>query len=216
MSNRKANKKIITEKPSQGKPVRTKGGLFHQHGLAFLISLFLIIITFAAFEQVRSCAFINLDDNVYITDNRHIQDGLTLEGVTWAFKPIHAGHWHPLTWLSHMLDCQLYGLKPSGHHLTNLVFHIANTLLLFLVLRRMTGALWRSCFVAVLFALHPLRVESVAWVAERKDVLSTFFWMLTMWAYIRYVEQPKFHCSLLALLFLALGLMSKPTLVTLT
>jgi len=114
-----------------------------------------------------------------------------------------------------MLDFQLYGLKPSGHHLTNLVFHIANTLLLFFVLKRMTGALWRSCFVAGLFALHPLRVESVAWVAERKDVLSTFFWMLTMWAYIGYVERPKLHRYLLALLFFALGLMSKPTLVTL-
>jgi len=215
MSKRKAKKKIITEKPRQGTPLHIKEWLFHQHGLAFLIGLFLMIIIFAVFEQVRTCAFINFDDDVYVTDNRHIQGGLTLEGVTWAFKTIHAGHWHPLTWLSHMLDCQLYGLKPSGHHLTNLVFHIANTLLLFLVLRRMTGALWRSCFVAVLFALHPLRVESVAWVAERKDVLSAFFWMLTMWAYIRYVEQPKIHRYLLALLFFALGLMSKPTLVTL-
>jgi tetratricopeptide (TPR) repeat protein len=215
MSKRKAKKNIITEEPSQGKPFRTKGWEFHQHGLTLLISLFLIIITFAAFEQVRTCAFINLDDNVYITDNQPIQDGLTLEGVSWTFRTIHAGHWHPLTWLSHMLDCQLYGLSPSGHHLTNLAFHIVNTLLLFLVLKRMTGALWRSCFVAALFAVHPLRVESVAWVAERKDVLSAFFWMLTMWAYIRYVERPGLNRYLLALLSFALGLLSKPMLVTL-
>ena len=215
MSKRKAKKKIIAEKPIQGKPLLTKGWSSHQHGLVLLLGLSLVILTFATFEQVRTCAFINLDDGVYITENRHIQDGLTFEGVTWAFKTVHAGHWHPLTWLSHMLDSQIYGLKPSGHHLTNLIFHIANTLLLFLVLRRMTGALWRSCFVAALFALHPLRVESVAWVAERKDVLSTFFWMLTMWTYVRYIERPKLHRYLLALLFFALGLMSKPMLVTL-
>ena len=215
MSKHKTKKKIITEKRSQGTPLGTKEGSFHQRGLVLFISLFFIVATLVAFWQVRNHEFINLDDNVYITDNRHVQDGLTLEGVTWAFTAIHAGHWHPLTWLSHMLDCQIYGLKPGGHHLTNLAFHIANTLLLFFVLERMTGALWRSCFVAALFALHPLRVESVAWVAERKDVLSTFFWMLTMWAYIRYVERPKLHRYLLALLFFALGLMSKPTLVTL-
>jgi tetratricopeptide (TPR) repeat protein len=215
MSKRRAKKKIITEELGQGKPFRTKGWSFQQHGLVPLLCVFLIILTFATFEQVRTCAFINLDDDVYITDNWHIKGGLTLEGVTWAFKSIHAGHWHPLTWLSHMLDCQIYGLKPSGHHLTNLVFHVASTLLLFLVLRRMTGALWRSWFVAALFALHPLRVESVAWVAERKDVLSAFFWMLTMWAYVRYIERPKLHQYLLTLLFFALGLMSKPMVVTL-
>jgi hypothetical protein len=215
MSKRKAKKKIVTERPSQSKPVRTKGWLIREHGLALWIVLFLVVITFVAFEQVRTCAFINLDDSAYVTDNRPIQEGLTLEGVTWAFKTIHAGHWHPLTWVSHMLDCQLYGLKPGGHHLTNLIFHIANTLLLFFVLKRMTGTLWRSCFVAALFALHPLRVESVAWVAERKDVLSTFFWILAMWAYLRYVERPNIDRYLLALLFFALGLMSKPTVVTL-
>jgi len=215
MPKHKEIEKIITEKPSEGEPLRIKGWPLHQQGLIFLLGLFLIILTVVTFEQVRTCAFINLDDGAYITANRPIQDGLTLKSVTWAFKTIHTGHWHPLTWLSHMLDCQLYGLEPSGHHLTNLVFHIANTLLFFLVLRRMTGALWGSFFVAALFALHPLRVESVAWVAERKDVLSTFFWMLTMWAYIRYVEQAKLHRYLLALLFFVLGLMSKPTLVSL-
>jgi tetratricopeptide (TPR) repeat protein len=215
MSKRKAKKKIITEKPNQSKPLRTKGWLFEQHGLVLLIGLFLILATLTVFWQVGSHEFVNFDDNVYVTENLYVQSGLTLRGLIWAFKTMHAGHWHPLTWLSHMLDCQLYGLNAGGHHLTNLVFHIASTLLLFLVLRQMTGALYRSCFVAALFALHPLRVESVAWVTERKDVLSVFFWMLTMWAYIRYVEQPKLQRYLLALLSFTLGLMSKPTVVTL-
>jgi len=206
MSKRKAKKKVITEKANQGKPLHTKGWSFHQHGLVLLISLFLVIITFATFEQVRTCGFINLDDTAYIIDNPHIQYGLTLESVTWAFTSVHAANWHPLTWLSHMLDCQLYGLNPSGHHLTNLVFHIASTLLLFLVLKRMTGALWRSGFVTALFALHPLHVESVAWVAERKDVLSTFFWMLTMWTYIRYIDRPKLNRYLLTPCALPWGL----------
>ncbi|MGO8989998.1 MAG: tetratricopeptide repeat protein [bacterium] len=215
MSKCKVKKKIITEKPSQGKPLRAKGWSFHQHGLVLLLGLFLMILTFATFGQVRTFDFINLDDNLYITENRHVQSGLTLEGVAWAFTTTRAGQWIPLTWLSHMLDCQLYGLNPSGHHLTNLVFHIASTLLLFLVLERMTGSLWRSGFVAALFALHPLHVESVAWAAERKDVLSTFFWMLTMWTYIRYVERPGFNRYLLVLLSFVLGLLSKPMLVTL-
>jgi len=215
MSKRKVMKKIISEKPSQDKPLPTKGWSFHQHGLVLLLGLFLMILTFATFEQVRTYDFINYDDNRYITENQHVQSGLTLEGVTWAFTTTHAANWHPLTWLSHMLDCQLYGLNPSGHHLTNLVFHIASTLLLFLVLERMTGALWRSAFVAALFALHPLHVESVAWAAERKDVLSTFFWMLTMWTYVHYVERPGFNRYLLVLLSFVLGLLSKPMLVTL-
>ncbi|MFH1673235.1 MAG: hypothetical protein ABIF87_07405 [Pseudomonadota bacterium] len=153
-----------------------------------IVCLFLIVATISVFWQVSKHDFVNYDDHKYVTDNRRVQAGLTWEGTTWAFTTFHASNWHPLTWLSHMLDCQLYGLSPAGHHLTNLLFHISNTLLLFLVLNRMTGALWRSGFVAALFALHPLHVESVAWVAERKDVLSTFFWMLTMWAYISYAE----------------------------
>jgi hypothetical protein len=131
------------------------------------------------------------------------------------YRTKHASNWHPLTWLSHMLDMNLYGLNPGGHHLTNLFFHLANTLLLFWVLKWMTGALWRSGFVALLFALHPLHVESVAWVAERKDVLSTFFWMLTMGAYVHYVHQRSLKRYLLVFFFFTLGLMSKPMLVTL-
>jgi len=215
MSKRKAKHKGITEKVRQGKPLHAKGWLFRRHGLELLISLFLIVATFAVFRHVQNHAFLNFDDHAYVTENRHVQSGLTLEGVTWAFTTTHAANWHPLTWLSHMLDCQLYGLNPGGHHFTNLVFHIASTLLLFLALKRMTGALWRSGFVAALFALHPLHVESVAWVAERKDVLSAFFWMLTMWTYIRYIERPKLNRYLLVLLSFALGLLSKPMLVTL-
>jgi len=180
-----------------------------------LVCLFLVMATLAVYWQVQNYDFVELDDNAYIYENRHVQEGLTLESITWAFTTIHAGNWHPLTWLSHMLDCQFYGMNSGWHHLTNLFLHTANTLLLFLVFRKMTGSLWQSCFVAALFALHPLHVESVAWVAERKDVLSTFFWMLTMWSYIWYVEHPVVHKYILVVLFFALGLMSKPMLVTL-
>ena len=131
------------------------------------ISLFLMVVTFSAYSQVLDNGFLNFDDNHYVTENRHITNGLTREDVIWAFTQPYASNWHPLTWLSHMLDFEIYGLDPSGHHLTNLLLHIANTLLLFWVLLKMTGALWRSALVAVLFALHPLNVESVAWIAER-------------------------------------------------
>ena len=180
-----------------------------------LISIFLIVATVIVFWQVNYCDFINYDDHVYVTENGHVQRGLTMDGIRWAFTTYHASNWHPLTWISHMLDVQFFGLKPQWHHLTNLLFHIANTLLLFFVLYRMTNALWQSAFVAALFALHPLHVESVAWVAERKDVVSTFFWMLTMGAYCYYVERPGLRRYLPVVSFFALGLMAKPMLVTL-
>ena len=183
--------------------------------LKLIICLLLVVATVLVFLQVKNHGFVNYDDHKYVTDNHHVRAGLTWEGVKWAFTTTHASNWHPLTWLSHMLDCELYGLNAGWHHVTNLLFHIVNTLLLFLILNRMTGALWRSAFVAALFALHPLHVESVSWVAERKDVLSTFFWMLTVWAYIRYVERTGIKTYLLVLLFFALGLMAKPMLVTL-
>jgi hypothetical protein len=144
-----------------------------------------------------------------------VQDGLTTESITWAFTTIHAGNWHPLTWLSHMLDCQLYGLNPGWHHITNLIFHLTNTLLLFLFLRKMTGSLWQSSFIAALFALHPLHVESVAWLSERKDVMSTFFMLLTIWSYVWYVKHPSVNRYIWVVLLFTLGLMSKPMLVTL-
>ena len=153
-----------------------------------VICLFLAASAIMAFQQLSQCDFINYDDDVYVTENIHVQDGITMQAIRWAFTTGYAANWHPLTWMSHMLDVQLFGLKPRWHHLTNLLFHIANTLLLFCIFHRMTKAPWKSAFVAALFALHPLHVESVAWVAERKDVLSTFFWMLTMAAYVDYVE----------------------------
>jgi tetratricopeptide (TPR) repeat protein len=180
-----------------------------------LLCLFLVVATLAVYWQVRNHDFVNYDDDHYITENRHVRAGLTKEGIIWAFTTTHASNWHPLTWLSHMLDCQIYGLNPGWHHVTSLLFHIANTLLLFVILKQMTGARWQSAFVAALFALHPLHVQSVAWAAERKDVLSTFFWMLTMGSYVRYVESPGAGRYLLVLLFFALGLMSKPMIVTL-
>jgi tetratricopeptide (TPR) repeat protein len=224
-----------------------------------LIYLLLTAAVIIAFWQVNQCDFISYDDRDYITGNAHIQGGITPEAIGWAFTAGYAANWHPLTWMSHMLDVQLFGLNPHRHHLVNLLFHVLNTLLLFFVFNRMTKAPWKSAFVAALFGLHPLHVESVAWVAERKDVLSTFFWMLTMAAYVRYAEHggreagsreqeagrekhgargreggeeraeigkflslfssfrfpsPVFS-YLAALIFFALGLMSKPMLVTL-
>ena len=179
------------------------------------ICIFLAATALIAFWQVNQCDFINYDDPSYVTENSHIRNGITTEAIRWAFTTGYAANWHPVTWISHMLDVQLFGLKPRWHHLTNLLFHIANTLLLFFVFHRMTKAPWKSAFVAALFALHPLHVESVAWVSERKDVLSTFFWMLAMGAYIHYVAHPRLKNYLAVLVFFALGLMAKPMLVTL-
>ena len=174
-----------------------------------------------AYWPALSCNFVQFDDPDYVTSNPHIQHGLNWPMVAWAFRSGYASNWHPLTWLSHALDVQLYGLNPAGHHATSILWHLANSILLFLVLRRLTGARWRSSVVAALFALHPMHVESVAWVSERKDVISTFFWLLTVAAYARYVENLKnqnanfkFH-YIAALFFFALGLMAKPMLVTL-
>ena len=181
----------------------------------FWICLVLTFVTAVVFYQVYTYDFVNFDDAEYVYKNPNIQAGMTLEAIKWAFTTSRTANWHPLTWLSHILDWQLFGHNSAGHHITNLIFHIANTLLLFIVLKQMTGAIWPSAFVAALFALHPLHVESVAWVSERKDVLSTFFWLLTMWAYVRFVRRPKITGYLLVVLFLALGLMAKPMLVTL-
>ena len=180
-----------------------------------IISVLLALACLLAFWRVNHNDFVSYDDTAYVTENSHVQSGLTLKGIEWAFTTGHATNWHPLTWLSHMLDVQLFGLNPGWHHLMNLLFHLASTVLLFLVLHRATKALWQSAFVAALFALHPLHVESVAWVAERKDVLSTFFWMLTMWAYLSYTARPGVVRYLSLLVCFALGLMAKPMLVTL-
>ena len=180
-----------------------------------LIYVVLALATFVAFEQLRNNEFIDYDDDHYVTRNQRVTGGITGESILWAFTTTHAANWHPLTWLSHMLDCELFELNAGWHHLTSLFLHIANTLLLFWVFKRMTKAVWPSAFVAALFALHPLHVESVAWVSERKDVLSSLFWMLTMAAYVTYTERPGIGRYMLVLLALGLGLMAKPMLVTL-
>ncbi len=179
------------------------------------VCLLLILSILVIYGQVLDFEFVNYDDDVYVTRNPVVKQGLTLEGVKWAFGATRAEFWHPLTWLSHMLDTQVFGLNPGGHHFSNLLLHIINTLLLFWILRYATGHLWRSYIVAALFALHPLHVESVAWVAERKDVLSTFFWMLATLMYVWYAKYPGMKRYLPVLLFFVLGLMTKPMLVTL-
>jgi tetratricopeptide (TPR) repeat protein len=186
-----------------------------------VLGVLLFLLVAGIFLPAVADDFITYDDPVYVTDNAHVKAGLTSASVRWAFQSTEASNWHPLTWLSHMADIELFGLQPWGHHLTSLLLHALNAVLLFAALRRMTGALWRSLFVAALFGLHPLHVESVAWVSERKDVLSTTFWMLALWAYALRAEAarsrgpggPAFYG--LALLFFALGLMCKPMLVTL-
>ena len=190
----------------------------HKILIPVLTCLALAIITIITFWFLKDCGFVNLDDSSYVYKNVYVQSGLNWNSIGQAFSSELAkvsGHWCPLTWLSFMLDYQIFGLNPQGFHLINLLFHVMNTILLFLILRRMTKTLWPSAFVAALFAIHPLHVESVAWIAERKDVLSTFFWMLTMGAYSYYVENRGFRRYCLVLLFFVLGLMAKPMLVTL-
>jgi tetratricopeptide (TPR) repeat protein len=180
------------------------------------ICIFLAAIAFVVFGQTAHFGFVNYDDSYHVYQNPNITNGLTLKGILWAFKHSQTDYWHPLDFLSHMLDCQIYGLQPGGHHLTNVLLHAAVTILLFLVLRQMTGSLWRSAFVAAVFAIHPLRVESVAWVSERKDMLQGLFCMLTIGAYVRYVRNPwSLTRYLVVILLFILGLMSKPTLMTL-
>ncbi len=185
------------------------------NGAVIGVCVLLVVAVGLVFGQTVRYEFVNLDDDVYVYANPQVAQGLTLPGIAWAFTTSHSAYWHPLTWLSHMLDCQLWGLNAGGHHLTNVVLHAANAVLLFLVLRQMTRALWLSAFVAAVFAIHPLNVESVAWVAQRKNVLSTLFWLLTMGAYLGYVRKPGWRRYVLVVICCVLGLMSKPMLVTL-
>jgi Flp pilus assembly protein TadD len=198
-----------------GKLENRSGGL-KENGKIALVCLFIMAITWFVFGQTLRHEFVNFDDNEYVTENPVVQEGITLNGLRWALTSRSIGHWHPLTWISHMVDCQFYGPNAGGHHLTNVVLHGAAAIVLFLMLRQMTGSLWRSAFVATVFAIHPLRVESVAWISERKDVLSGFFFMLTLWAYFHYARQPfsAFRYGIVVALF-ALGLLSKNMLVTL-
>lgn len=183
--------------------------------LRWLLAALLTAATLAAYVRVYRCDFVNIDDFVYVTENAEVQAGLTAQGFRWAWTTSTASNWHPLTWLSLMLDAQLFGLSPVGFHRTNLLFHIANTLLLLAVLTRLTGFLGRSAWVAALFALHPLHVESVAWVSERKDVLSTFFGLLALLAYARYVQGPRLGWYFVVFFCFLLSLLAKPMLVTL-
>ncbi len=200
----------------------------------WLLAVLLVLVTIALYWPATRHDFVNYDDQAYVTENVHVQNGLTLENIKWAFLNPVSVNWHPLTVMSHMLDCQLFGLNPWGHHLINVLFHSLNAALVFVFLRRLTGATWRSLLVAALFAFHPLRVESVAWVAERKDVLSSFFGLLALIFYTRYARkrltvasrepkagmvpaldpQPATLDYMLTLFFLTLGLLSKPMLVT--
>ena len=179
------------------------------------VCIFLVVIVWLVFARTLRYEFVNYDDENYVYQNTKITIGLSLAGIAWAFTHVHARNWHPLTTMSHMLDCQLYGLKAGGHHFTNVLLHSIAVILLFLVLRQMTGALWRSAFVAAVFAIHPLRVESVAWISERKDVLSACFFFLTLLAWLHYVRTRNWVYYSLVLILFALGLMAKPQIVTL-
>ncbi len=173
------------------------------------------MITAAVYWQVRGFDFIYYDDGGYVFENSHVLNGWTVDGLKWAFTTQHSRHWHPLTWLSHMTDCRLFGLNPGVHHLTSLFFHLANTVLLFMIFNRMTGALLKSALVAALFALHPLHVETVVWLSDRKDLLCTFFWLLTMWAYTHYCERPGILRYLAAFILFTLAILSKSIAATL-
>ncbi|MEY2543274.1 MAG: hypothetical protein QOE81_735 [Verrucomicrobiota bacterium] len=181
--------------------------------ITIAICIFLTAIIWIVFGQTLSHEFINFDDDRYVYENTQVSSGLTLDGFKWLLTHSHASLWHPLTTLSHMADCQIYGLKPGGHHFTNIVLHNIGAILLFLVFRGMTGSIWRSAFVAVIFTIHPMRVESVAWIAERKDVLSGVFFMLTLGAYLLYTRRPSIGRYVTMSIFLACGLMSKATFV---
>ena len=179
------------------------------------VCLLLIVSTVAVYWPVFGNGYVDWDDPDYVVNNEEIHDGITFEAFRWSLLTGHAGNWHPVTWWSHMLDCQLYGPdRPGGHHLSSLLLHVVNTVLMLVVLERMTGAFWKSALVAAPLRLHPIHVESVAWVSERKDVLSMMFWLLHMLAYVEYTRRESRIWYALTLVFLTLGLMSKPMLVT--
>ena len=192
------------------------GNLFNSQRKKFIVlSLVLVAATLLLFNPLSQCKFLNYDDNEYITDNSYVQSGLSWSSLVWAFTTTHVANWHPLTWLSYMLDYQLFKLNPAGYHFTNLLLHALNVVLVFFLLYYGTGFLWRSFTVAALFALHPLNVQSVAWVAERKNLLSTFFWLLAIAAYGYYALKPGVKRYLAVMTFFVFGLLSKPMVVTL-
>ena len=190
-------------------------GLFSSPGRRTLVlSLALVLLTILVYWPVGKNAFINFDDNQYITENAHVKAGLSWNTVKWAFGTYDAANWHPLTWLSHALDCQMFGLNPAGHHFIGVLLHALNVVLLFLVLKSLTGFTWRSLIVATIFAVHPLNVESVAWAAERKTLLSMMFFLLAVWAYCSYLRKPSLSRYLGVAGLFVLALMSKPQVIT--
>ncbi|MGA3015621.1 MAG: tetratricopeptide repeat protein [Bryobacteraceae bacterium] len=195
--------------------MRDFGAVLRANSRDLSIALALLLLVLGVYAPVRHFEFVNYDDPGYVFQNAHVTSGLSADGLRWAFTTTERANWFPLTWISLMADCQFFGLSAGPQHLTNVIFHAASTLLLFGLLKRMTGASGPSALVAFLFALHPQHVESVAWVAERKDVLSAMFWMLTLWSYVRYVSRPKPAAYLVTLLFFCLGFLSKPMVVTL-
>lgn len=195
---------------TRNKPSRER---FGRYALQLTVAV-LILLTLVSYRHVHRNGFV-FDDNFYLVRNDRVQTGLGPDAVRWAFTTFYGANWQPVTWLSSMLDYSLYGSNPVGHHATSLIFHIVNAVLLLVLLRRMTGSLWKSAFVAALFALHPLHVESVAWASERKDVLSAFFMLITVWAYVLYTERPSLRGQVLVAVAFALGLMAKPMLVSL-
>ena len=184
------------------------------HSPTFL-SCAIAALTIVIYAPVWHFNYIGLDDPDYVSDNLVVSSGLSLRNIVWAFSGPHFSNWHPLTWLSHMLDCELFGLNPGAHHLVNVAIHVANSVLLLLVLAWITGKLWRSALIAALFALHPLHVESVAWISERKDMLSALFWILTIAAYVWYAQRRSVGCYLVMVALFVCGLLSKPMVVTL-
>jgi protein O-mannosyl-transferase len=210
----------INKKSSAASSIRDKSAPGFWDNETILLTVGLVVLVVLAFLAVLGNGFLTYDDFTYVTGNDHVVRGLKGPDIRWAFETFWASNWHPLTWLSHMLDCQIFGLQAWGHHLTSLLLHVLNTTLVFYVFRKMSGAIWQSAFVATLFGVHPMHVESVAWVAERKDVLSTMFWILSLWMYARFAEELKTQSPrrwlfyALSLVYLALGLMSKPMLVT--
>ena len=186
--------------------------------LQIVLGILLISVTIFVYWHITSFDFINFDENEYVYENPFVQKGISFENIKWALgfsKEAIKFYWHPVTWLSHMTDCQLFGANAGFHHLSNLFFHCLNVLLLFAVLFHMTGGLWQSAFVAALFAVHPINVESVVWISERKNVLSSFFWMLTMLAYLYYARRPGVCRYMMVIVPFIIGLMAKPMLVTL-
>jgi Flp pilus assembly protein TadD len=214
MSRARRERRAAQRAAAVGVPHRdTSVAAFPRLGLWLL--LLMAIAVAVAYWPVRQFGFVRFDDPTYVSENPHVLGGLSWSAVGWAFTSGYGANWHPITWMSHMLDVQLFGLDAGAHHSVNVVIHAANSMLLFLVLLQMTGAVWRSAFVAAAFALHPIHVESVAWVAERKDVLSTLFWTLSIWAYARYAVKPRRLTYVLLLAAFALALMAKPMVVTL-